>query len=480
MIEALYIDIPFCKSKCSYCNFESMSCSNEAVLDAYVLALNKQMRRASKAGLLANIKTIYIGGGTPTHLGLARLNEIVSMLNFCLHMGEVEEFSIECNPESLTFPMVRDLFSQGIMRFSVGAQSFDDEVLKGFNRAHNVSDIYPCVEHIRRRTDNFSLDLICGAQGQTLRSWDTTLKAALKLQPAHISIYPLSIDDGCALSKQVERGEYMPANQDLMATFMQHAQGLIHAAGLSRYEVASYAAKGRECKHNIAYWTGVHYLGLGAAASSMLSAKDYKTCLEAGVFAENVFDDSVGCGVGCNASVFSESTLDGSAGCGAGACSEILPASTFRVRVSQAESANAQYFIEHNGKQLVNAEFYDEREALLEDAMLSFRTTRGLGQSLYKNVRAVEPKIDDVLEKLQHQGLVTAKTPAGKAEVARKIEPADKEVAAGNASKTCEVGAVGNASKTEPTEKAGQKHYITTERGWLLGNEVFGAICELI
>ena len=240
-----------------------------------------------------------------------------------------------------------------------------------------------------------------------------------------------------------------------MATFMQHAQGLIQAAGLNRYEVASYALAGRECKHNIAYWTGVQYLGLGAAASSMLSAKDYKTCLEAGVFAENA--------------------LDGSVGCGADACSEILPvSSTFCVRVSQVENANAQYFIEHNGKQLVNTEYYDEREALLEDAMLSFRTTRRLGYSLYKKVRAVEPKIDDVLERLQQQGLVTVKASAGKAEVA------NKKVTAGKAGIAGKKVAAENVGKIEPTEKAGQKRYITTERGWLLGNEVFGAICELI
>lgn len=450
MIEALYIDIPFCKSSCSYCSFASMPCNNEATLDAYVLVLNKQIRRASKAGLLGNIKTIYIGGGTPTHLGLARLNEIASMLNFCLHMGNVEEFSIECNPESLTLSMVRDLFSQGVTRFSVGAQSFDNALLKSFNRVHNVSDIYTCINYIKERTNNFSLDLICGAQGQTLLSWDKTLKAALSLQPAHISIYPLSIEEASTLYEQEKAGCYTPASPDLMATFMEHAQGLISSRGLRRYEVASYALQNHECKHNISYWTGVHYLGLGAAASSLLSADELSTCISAGVFKAEVDPKDKDNSTIFNGEHHSSNTKDLSSAnnqrtandnkafSSNDACVSSSGESAGRVRLYQADRADPSYFIENDGIQLVNVEQYDTREALLEDVMLSFRMTYGLPDELFQKARAIEPKLEAALKKLQHQGLITEK------------------------------------------QGLNQKHFAPTQKGWLLGNEVFGAIYELI
>lgn len=402
MIQALYIHIPFCTSRCSYCDFVTSACHDDAVMDAYIDALQLQIRRAAKAGLLGGVKTIYIGGGTPTHLGARRLNSLLYMVSLSITLENVAEYTVEANPESLDARMVKDLYALGVDRISLGAQSFDDAVLSAYGRAHGAAAIAAAVAAIKERDVRFSLDLICGGPGQTRESWINSIKAALGLGAQHVSVYPLSVEDGTPLAARVEAGEWNGPDEDEQAAMMQEAQVLLEAAGLQRYEVASYAVPGQESQHNTAYWTGVEYLGLGAAASSMLGAQSWSACRDARVFGE-------------------VSEVEGA---------PLGQASRIRMQTS----SDVASFSASLGRPGVQLECMTEREAVLEDTMLAFRRSAGLGTLLKNHAVSFAPELSEVLEDLQAKGLI-AVSPDG------SLRP--------------------------------------TERGWLMGNEIFGAIWGL-
>lgn len=406
MIGALYIHIPFCKSRCSYCDFATSACHDDALMDAYVDALCLQVRRAAKAGLLGGVKTIYIGGGTPTHLGARRLNSLVYMISLSMNLEQVEEFTVEANPESLDARIVKDLYALGVGRMSIGAQSFDDAVLREYGRPHKATDIDAVVAALRERDMEYSLDLICGGPQQTLESWRDSVEHVIASGAGHVSIYPLTVEEGTPLAARVEAGEWDGIDEDVEAQMMEAAEQLLTDAGYTRYEVASYAKPGRESKHNSAYWTGVEYLGLGVAASSMMSAQSWRACLAAGVFG-------------------------GAADADAGQA-DVALAADGRIRV-QADS-DVRGFCDSVGRPQWEAELMNAREALLEDAMLAFRRSVGLGPVLAARACAAEHALEGVLQDLEAEGLIAA---------------------------------------------AGEGRLVPTERGWLMGNEIFGAIWGL-
>ena len=432
-IGALYVHVPFCVKRCAYCDFATDACDDGAVMDAYVEALCLQLRRAARAGLLGQVKTVYIGGGTPTHLGAARLSSLVSMLSFSLHMDAVEEFTVECNPESLTASMVRDLFAAGVTRFSVGAQSFIGTELSAIGRAHSAPDTRKAVAAVRERTDNFSLDLMCGLPGQTQASWEESLRATLDVAPAHLSVYPLSVEDGTPLAERVAAGEAHVADEDEQAVMMLRAEELLGAAGFTRYEVASYARPGFESRHNTAYWTGVEYLGLGAGASSMLSAAGFSACVDAGIFAA-AHEGEATCARATGGE--GEDVLARAAGEGRDGCVESGEGEGTRIRV--AATSDSAAFSESNGCPRVEVERLDARQALLEDVMLSFRRSAGLGAALRARALASVPELDAVFTRLVSLGLLEERVDAG-----------------------------------------GETRLMSTRRGWLCGNEVFGAVWDL-
>ena len=432
-IGALYVHVPFCVKRCAYCDFATDACDDGAAMESYVEALCLQLRRAARAGLLGQVKTVYIGGGTPTHLGAARLSSLVSMLSFSLHMDVVEEFTVECNPESLTASMVRDLFAAGVTRFSVGAQSFIDAELSAIGRAHSAADTREAVVAVRERTDNFSLDLMCGLPGQTQASWEESLRAALGLAPAHLSVYPLSVEDGTPLAERVAAGEAHVADEDEQAVMMLRAEELLGAAGFTRYEVASYARPGFESRHNTAYWTGVEYLGLGAGASSMLSAVGFSACVDAGIFAA-AHEGEATCARATGGE--GEDVLARAAGEGRDGCVESGEGEGARIRVAAVPDSAA--FSEGNGRPQVEVERLDARQALLEDVMLSFRRGAGLGEALRSRALASVPELDAVFTRLVSLGLLEERVDAG-----------------------------------------GETRLTPTRRGWLCGNEIFGAVWDL-
>lgn len=402
MIGALYIHIPFCASRCAYCDFATSACHDDALMDAYVDSLSLQLRRASRAGLLADVRTIYIGGGTPTHLGTRRLNSLAYLLSLSVNLEGVCEFSVEANPESLTEAMVRDLHALGVNRYSIGAQSFEDAELATFRRVHDASDIARACEAAGSRGDAFSLDLIAGCPGQTSASWKRSVERAIALGACHVSVYPLSVEDGTPLACAIAAGELAAPDDDAQADMMLSAAELLERAGLQRYETASYAKPGCACRHNIAYWTGVEYLGLGAAAASMLSPDAFAACHEARVLS-----------------------------CGERDASQAADSICTRVRA--AASADVSAYIAASGCAQASLECLDARQAVLEDAMLGMRRSCGLADEFVAQARERVPQLGKTLAELEGLGLV---------------------------------------------EHAG-KRWVPSERGWLCGNDIFGAIWGL-
>jgi oxygen-independent coproporphyrinogen-3 oxidase len=272
---ALYLHIPFCASRCGYCDFTTEAIApSDPRLDAYVEGLVRDIRAATREGLLAQVTTVYIGGGTPSFLGSRRLVNLVYTLSLSLNLSDETEFTLEANPESLTPALVRDLYSLGVNRFSLGVQSFNDAELAALGRAHDAHAARSALAAIRERANNVSVDLMCGIPHQSAASWQKSLSEALRCGASHVSVYPLTIEDATPFAHAIAAGHQMSPDEDTQAQMMEDAADVLGTAGLSRYEVASYARPGLECRHNIAYWTGVPYLGLGRGAAGMRTAAD--------------------------------------------------------------------------------------------------------------------------------------------------------------------------------------------------------------
>lgn len=418
MYEALYIHIPFCKQRCAYCDFVSEAVpGDDGRMDAYLALLVRSIRDATKAGELARVRTLYVGGGTPTHFGHGRLVELVYTLSLSIDLAQVLEFTVEANPESLTSPLVKDLYALGVDRLSLGAQSFVDSELALLGRIHSASRIQEAYQVACERINNISLDLMCGIPGQSPESWQHSLESALALDPEHLSIYPLQLEEDTPLTLAVERGEVSVGDEDAQARLLEQAARELTLRGYKRYEVASYAKSGYESKHNVAYWTGVPYLGLGYGAASMQNLPDgtrQRCVAEAPTGGEQKPE-------GREAPAGSEQKPEG----------EALEERTelhslFNTTEEPAHSPTKKRFEYHTER--LSAE---ERAA--EDLMLAMRMSRGVSEDSLTQAQDLLPRAGEVFKELEQLGLV----------------------------RHCN-------ARYEPTEK-----------GWLLGNELYLRIWDL-
>ena len=272
-IEALYLHVPFCVRRCAYCGFYSQAITRGAAgMGEYVEALTGLVRRAAGAGLLQGVKTAYIGGGTPTFVGESLLPLVRAVRANC---PGLEEFTCEANPDSLSAKLAHGLRDEGATRISLGVQSLDDAELRALGRAHDSAQALAAARLVKSLGLDLSCDLMCGIPGQSLRTWETSLAGVVGAGADHVSCYPLSIEEGTPFDDAVLAGRMQLPDSDLQADMMLHAADFLAQQEFSRYEVASYARRGHACRHNIAYWTGKPYLGLGAAASSMLTPQLY-------------------------------------------------------------------------------------------------------------------------------------------------------------------------------------------------------------
>ncbi len=268
--KALYIHIPFCVSRCFYCDFVTSALAQDSPdIDNYIEDICGQIRRKSNEGELSNIETVYIGGGTPSYVGMNRLSMLLYTLITSMRLEPDIECTMEANPESLTENMVQDIWALGVNRLSLGVQSFNDRLLTILGRAHNANDARCALERAQRRFENISVDLMCGIPGQDVEDFLESLKEAIDFGVKHVSIYPLTIEDHTVFSDMVLREQIDEPDEDMQADMMRLAAKVLGAAGYERYEVASYAKPGFECRHNITYWTGKPYIGFGYSAVTM-------------------------------------------------------------------------------------------------------------------------------------------------------------------------------------------------------------------
>ena len=237
----------------------------------YVKALECQLDEVSELGLLAATKTVYMGGGTPSLLG----QDAADLAQHTSAIVHPIEFSIEANPDSLSDDLLANLANGGVTRISLGVQSFNDNELNKLGRIHSAALAFDRVLAAKEHSYDVSVDLMCAIPEQTESSWEYSLSRFISLGVNHVSVYPLTIEDGTALAKQTQEIDTPWNAYDVQADRMQTASKMLQAAGFERYEVASYARDQKSCKHNKMYWTGESYLGLGTSAASMLTAFEY-------------------------------------------------------------------------------------------------------------------------------------------------------------------------------------------------------------
>jgi oxygen-independent coproporphyrinogen-3 oxidase len=289
MPSGLYIHIPFCSAKCTYCDFNSYS-GLDPLFDAYVAALIREMELALRQGSglagPAQVQTIYLGGGTPTLLPPALLERVLDAARSALPVDGQAEVSIEANPGTVgmgTPALGRPVASSawlteglaklralGVNRLSLGIQSFDDRELHLLGRIHTAAEAIEGFRAARRAGfGNINIDLIYGLPGQSPGSWLATLERGLDLQPDHLSLYALTIENGTPLAESIARGALPAPDPDLAAEMYELAAGALSAAGWVHYEISNWARAPRfQCRHNLGYWRNEAYLGIGAGAHS--------------------------------------------------------------------------------------------------------------------------------------------------------------------------------------------------------------------
>ena len=393
---ALYLHVPFCARKCAYCDFASWATrADDPLMKSYARALESQVDEVSSLGLLEGCETAYVGGGTPSLLGASVLGSLVEKV---VRTAAPAELTCEANPDSLSDEVLAALTESGATRLSIGVQSLCDEELAVLGRLHDAELARERVRAAVASGLDVSVDLMCATPGQTDESWAKTLSDVGSLGVDHVSVYPLMIEEGTPFDARYGEQECPWNAEEVQASHMKQAQVELESRGFSRYEVASYARRGKECQHNIAYWTGVPYLGLGTGASGMLALEGYLRL--------------------------------------ASRCPQLpkAPAGTRRVRLT-VEASRAELASRPALSSLpFSLEFLDEGQAAAEDLMLGARLVTGLDPDLVAHARNVlGPSVDEALAGLLADGLL--------AERGGRLAP--------------------------------------TERGWLLGNELYGRLWEL-
>lgn len=265
----IYVHIPFCKSKCEYCDFYSLGGSRDRrTTDQYLQALADHIRETGRLAPDYTVDTVYFGGGTPSFFGAENLEKILDELQKRFHFGADPEITLEANPDSAQdISALRQLHDAGFDRLSLGMQSADDAELRRIGRVHTHAQTVRAVENARAAGfDNLSLDLIYGLPEQTMTRWQANLDAALALAPEHLSCYGLKVEEGTPLFAQRER--FTLPDDDTQADMYLSAVGLLARQGYEQYEISNFCRPGRASRHNSRYWTLAEYLGFGPGAHS--------------------------------------------------------------------------------------------------------------------------------------------------------------------------------------------------------------------
>ncbi|MFZ4116598.1 MAG: radical SAM family heme chaperone HemW [Chthoniobacterales bacterium] len=280
MIKHLYIHIPFCPNICPYCSFYKESAGRERV----ELFLDALLMEASHHASKLRPRTIFFGGGTPSALSFSQMERLLTGLHRILDLSALEEWTIEMNPATVALDKANLLYQAGVNRISMGVQSWDDTVLKTLGRTHSAQKAEESFHLLRDAGfKNISIDLIFGTPQQSLYSWKKTLEHSIYLAPDHLSVYGLTYEEGTPFFHLLSRG-IMKQNEYLEADQFELAAELLGKKGYQQYEVSNYAKEKYESIHNMAYWLGSDYLGLGPSAFSTVRGHRWRNICETGLY----------------------------------------------------------------------------------------------------------------------------------------------------------------------------------------------------
>ena len=263
----IYIHVPFCRSKCQYCDFSSLTAKEDSLLDGYLEAVCAHIKEAGMLSPNYLVDTVYFGGGTPSFFGADGMAEILTAIRKSFDVANDAEITFEANPDSVSDRLLRRLRSEGFNRVSLGIQCDNDDILKKIGRPHSYGQAVTAVKRIRKMGfKNLSVDLMYGLPGQSLEGWEKTLQNVLKLEPEHISCYGLKVEEGTPL---YEYQQYCNlADDDTQADMYLAAIEILRQHGYRQYEISNFCKKGNVSRHNLKYWSGGEYLGFGPDASS--------------------------------------------------------------------------------------------------------------------------------------------------------------------------------------------------------------------
>ncbi len=265
-VRHLYIHIPFCARRCSYCDF-SIAVRSSTPIDEYCRALRAELALGAIQG--ATLNTVYLGGGTPSRLGGPGVTAVLAMVREHATITSSAEITIEANPDDVNDIAVAQWVAAGVNRISLGSQSFDDAVLKWMHRTHDSAQIDLAVRTIRGGgIENISLDLIFALPAHLDRDWMSDIAHAIALAPSHLSLYGLTIEPHTAISRWVDRGIVVEGSDSQYEDEFLYAHEAMCAAGFEHYEVSNFSLPGKASRHNSAYWSGAAYAGIGPSAHS--------------------------------------------------------------------------------------------------------------------------------------------------------------------------------------------------------------------
>jgi oxygen-independent coproporphyrinogen-3 oxidase len=280
----LYLHIPFCLQICPYCSFYK-DIAGPGKADPLVDAVIREAELFSGG---CAPETVFIGGGTPTALSVSQLDRLFVGLQRHLDLSRVAEFTIEMNPATVTARKADLLRAHGVNRVSMGVQSWDPELLKTLGRVHDAEQVRRSFAILRSAGyDNLNLDLIYGVPGQTLEQWEDSLRQTMALQPDHISAYCLTYEEDTEYFERLQRGEFRE-NSEQDAGFFERGVELLSAAGYAQYEISNYARPERACRHNLAYWEGADYLGLGPSAWSTVGDRRWQNVPDTAAYVRSI------------------------------------------------------------------------------------------------------------------------------------------------------------------------------------------------
>ncbi len=291
---SLYIHIPFCVRKCGYCDFLSAP-ADEKARNRYVQALLMEIERYQGTETAdRKIKTLYIGGGTPSILSVDQLDCIMQKIKYTFNFCDDIEASMEMNPGTASKEKCRALYQMGINRLSIGLQSTNDKELKTLGRIHSYEDFLNTYTWCREAGfQNINVDLMAALPYQTVESYTTGLRKIIRLAPEHISAYSLILEEGTPFYQKYNSGCYPLPDEEQERLMYRETEQILAQAGYERYEISNYAKKGYACRHNLVYWQGGDYLGLGLGSSSYMdgvrfhNTTDFNTYVNQGAYVED-------------------------------------------------------------------------------------------------------------------------------------------------------------------------------------------------